>query len=128
MIGLDTNVLVRYLVQDDPRQSEAANGLIDSLTADEQGFVSVVALVETTWVLQRVFGRSAEQVREIVRGLLESVEIVVDSADLVRSALAMDAPQFSDALVAASGTAAGVTSTATFDRRAAALPGMQLLS
>jgi len=128
VIGLDTNVLVRYLVQDDPRQSEAANELIDSLTADEQGFVSVVALVETTWVLQRAYGRNAEQVREIVRGLLESVEIVVESADLVRSALAMDAPQFFDALVAASGTAAGVTSTATFDRRAAALPGMQLLS
>jgi predicted nucleic-acid-binding protein len=49
MIGLDTNVLVRYLVQDDPEQSAAAGSLFDTFTAEAPGFISAVSIVELVW-------------------------------------------------------------------------------
>ena len=49
MIGLDTNVLVRYIMQDDARQSLSATKLMESLTVDEPGFVSLVSVVELGW-------------------------------------------------------------------------------
>ena len=52
MIGLDTNVIVRYVVQDDPRQSAAATRLMEkTLSAENPGFVAVVTLCEVAWVL-----------------------------------------------------------------------------
>ena len=51
MIGLDSNVIVRYIAQDDPVQSRKATRLIESLTADEPGYVSLVSVVELAWVL-----------------------------------------------------------------------------
>ncbi|MGA1464036.1 MAG: PIN domain-containing protein, partial [Steroidobacteraceae bacterium] len=51
MIGLDTNVLVRYIMQDDPKQSPKASTLIESLSADHPGFISLVSVVELYWVL-----------------------------------------------------------------------------
>ena len=77
MIGLDTNVLVRYFAQDDPIQSAKAVQLIEHrLTEDEPGFISLVALVETVWVLQRHYRRGAPDVAEIVEGLLQEPVIV----------------------------------------------------
>ena len=52
MIGLDTNVLVRYIAQDDPKQSPKATRLIESFTVDAPGYVSVVAVVELVWVFE----------------------------------------------------------------------------
>ena len=62
MIGLDTNVLVRYIMQDDAKQSPKATRLIESLTTDEPGFVSVVSVVELGWVLSSSYGLTHEQV------------------------------------------------------------------
>ena len=57
MIGLDTNVVVRYIAQDDPVQSRKATQIIEQrLTEDDPGFVSLVTMVETVWVLDRVYG------------------------------------------------------------------------
>ena len=55
MIGLDTNVLVRYIMQDDPKQAALANKLIEGLTAATPGYVSLVAIVELVWVLESAF-------------------------------------------------------------------------
>lgn len=127
MIGLDTNVLVRYLAQDDPIQSATAVRFIEHrLTEDEPGFISVVALVETVWVLQRRYRLGALDVAQIVQGLLEAPVVVVESATEVF--LALTAAQegrgsFSDVLIAALGAKAGCSTTVTFDRKAARLPG-----
>jgi predicted nucleic-acid-binding protein len=56
MIGLDTNVLVRYIMQDDATQSLKAAKLMESLTVDDPGFVSLVSVVELGWVLTNLFG------------------------------------------------------------------------
>ena len=66
MIGLDTTILVRYLAQDDPVQSAAATEIIERrLTEDNPGFISIVAMVETVWVLDRAYGLAAAEIAAI---------------------------------------------------------------
>lgn len=129
MIGLDTNVLVRYITQDDAEQSAAATELIESLTEDEPGFVSVVVLVETYWVLRSAYKVDRVEAAKVISTLTEAEEIVVQERDAVRRALSNldDSLDLADALIDVLGTSAGCVHTVTFDRRAAALPGMQLL-
>ena len=63
MIGLDTNILVRYLAQDDPVQSPKATELIErQLTEENPGFLSVVAMVETAWILDRAYRLAADEI------------------------------------------------------------------
>ena len=87
MIGLDTNVLVRYFVQDDEVQAALATELVASLSAETPGYVSVVSLTELSWVLARSYGLGRERVVSAIQALLDSREIVVDRADAVRRAL-----------------------------------------
>ena len=71
MIGLDTNVLVRYLAQDDAAQSAKATRLIEGeLTQRQPGFISLIVLVETCWVLKRLYGATPTELRETVNDLL----------------------------------------------------------
>jgi predicted nucleic-acid-binding protein len=130
MIGLDTNVLVRYFAQDDPIQSAKAVQLIEHrLTEDEPGFISLIAIAETVWVLQRHYRRSARDVAEIIEGLLQAPVIVVESAEevfLALTAVQEGRGSFSDALIGALGAMAGCSVTLTFDRKAARLPGFAL--
>jgi predicted nucleic-acid-binding protein len=127
MIGIDANVLVRYLAQDDPQQALAAAELIEGLSEQEPGFVSIVAVVETFWVLRRAYQVPDVEVRRLLHGLVDSVELRVQHSDEVRRTL--DRPgDFADGLVAAFGAAAGCDYTATLDRRAAVLSEMRLLS
>ena len=130
MIGLDTNVLVRYVMQDDARQSLRATKLIESLSADEPGFVPVVALVELVWVLSDSYGLSRAQVAALLDGLLRSKELVLDRADLVTQALnryRAAAVDFADALIERIAAAAGCPATMTFDAGAAKAAGMTLV-
>jgi predicted nucleic-acid-binding protein len=122
MIGLDTNVLVRYLTQDDPAQAALATRVIEQeLTEDAPGFVGLVALVETIWVLERLYRASADEIRGIVNDLLGCRNIVVENRDVVARALATSAKNpcgFADAIVAASASNAGCTKIVSFDRKA----------
>jgi predicted nucleic-acid-binding protein len=129
MIGLDTNVLVRYLTQDEAAQAARANALIDQLTESRPGYLTTVALAEIYWVLRRAYRYEKTAIAEGLRRLLESKEIVVEQADTVRSALRrVDAgADFADALIAELGATAGCERTVTFDERAAKAAGMQLL-
>jgi predicted nucleic-acid-binding protein len=118
VIGLDTNVLVRYVMQDDPRQSPRANRLIESLSAEEPGFVPLVALVELVWVLSGSYGLARVQVATVLDTLLRSKELVLDRADVVVQALARysgSGADFADALIERLSAAAGCTVTMTFD-------------
>lgn len=131
MIGLDTNVLVRYIMQDDLKQSPKATRLIESLSSDEPGFVPLVAVVELVWVLSSSYGLNRDQVTEALDLLLRSKELVVDRADLVLQAqrrFAKGGADFADCLIERIGHAQGCQSTMTFDAGAAKAAGMTLVA
>lgn len=130
MIGIDTNVLVRYLAQDDEAQSAAASQIIDGLSTELPGYISQVVLVETVWVLVRSYKMPRATLVEVIEMLLRTRELVIESAEVGYLALATfrsSNADFSDALIAHGGRLAGCRETVTFDRRAALATGMQLL-
>jgi predicted nucleic-acid-binding protein len=130
MIGLDTNIIVRYITQDDVPQSRAANKLIDSLSAQEPGFIAIVVIAELTWVLQRSYRAGRGEIAKVVESLLQTEELRIERADLVRQALHRftgNRADFADCLIERCAHAAECHYTATFDREAAAI-GMRLLS
>ena len=130
MIGLDTNVLVRYIAQDDPTQSALATDLVESFTAEQPGFVSTIALVETVWVFARAYKRPKAELLRIVEGLLRARELVIEDAETHYLALGRFETayvDYADAVIAQSGRRAGCEFTATFDGRAAS-DGMRLLA
>ncbi len=130
MIGLDTNVLVRYATQDDPGQAALAEGLVRSLTPESPGFVSSVTLAEAVWVLRSAFRVDPDGIARFVRHLLASAELVVEHSEAARVALeeTEGSALFTDALLAQIAIGVGCEVTLTFDRRAASLPGMRLLA
>jgi predicted nucleic-acid-binding protein len=122
VIGLDTNVLVRYLAQDEPDQAaRAARVMEQTVSAEEPGFIGLVVLVETVWVLQRLYRATADEIAVTVGNLLGSPVLVVERRDVVARAVAMakqTGARFGDALIAAAALEAGCARTVTFDRRA----------
>lgn len=130
MIGLDTNVLVRYVMQDDARQAARATALIESFSAEEPGFVPVVAVVELVWVLAGSYGLARAQVAAALEALLRAKELVVERADIVTQALkryGTGGADFADALIERLAVSAGCTATMTFDAGAAKSAGMTLV-
>lgn len=130
MIGLDTNVLVRYLTKDDPKQAPAAVNTIRSLSAEEPGFISLVVIAELAWVLEGSYSFDRAAIALVFDGLLHSKELLVEQADVVAQALDLfDSGNagFADYLIERSGQAAGCVHTLTFDQRAATSAGMRLL-
>jgi predicted nucleic-acid-binding protein len=131
MIGLDTNVLVRYLMQDDARQAAAATRLLESLTPSSPAFVSTVSLVELCWVLEFAYGLAREQVLEALEALLRTQELVVENAASVWQAVRLFAAtnaDFADCLIARVAVVAGCESVVTFDRAAVRSGAMTLVS
>jgi len=131
MIGLDTNILVRYLPQDDPVQSPEATELIEQRLSEENpGFVSIVVMVETVWVLDRAYGLADHAIAAAIERALRADVLVVESEQEVFAAmiaLKEGHGSFADALIGAVGARAGCSHTMTFDRKASRLPGFKLL-
>lgn len=132
MIGLDTNVVVRYITQDEPRQAAAATRLFErTLSPENPGFVSLIGLCEICWVLGDLYAADRNRIHAVVEGLLGSKQIVVESTELVWKALRAwqgSAADFSDALIGEVAAAHGAEKVATFDKAAAKLPRFQLLT
>ena len=130
MIGLETNVLVRYIMQDDAKQARRAAALIESLTPERPGFISVVALVELVWVLESVYTLTRAQIAQALQTLL-SIEVwTIERAIAVSSALrgyANGKVDFADRVIERVGASAGCECTMTFDRDAAKAGGMVLI-
>ena len=130
MIGLDTNILVRYLTQDDPAQSRVANDIIERrLTIEQPGFVSILVAAEVAWVLKSHFKASQLEVAAAIEGLIsqstlvfEHIEEIVQAAEDVKQTNA----DFADAVIAALGQKAGCSVTLTFDNAASKQRGFQL--
>ncbi len=130
MIGLDTNVLVRYLVQDDPKQAALASDLVESLSSEAPGFVSHLVLAETVWVLESCFDAGTEKIAQMLETLLRVDGIVIEQPELVWRALRrmhQDRGDFSDTLITVLAGHAGCDVVYTFDRVAAKRSGMTLL-
>ena len=130
MIGLDTNILVRYLTQDDPQQSARATRIVERrLTENQPGFISLVAMVETVWVLDRAYGLPASEIARAIERILQADTLLVQNEQEVFTAmiaLKTGTGSFSDALIAALGGWAGCFSTLTFDKKATRLKGFEL--
>ena len=130
MIGLDTNILVRYLTQDDSTQSPKAREIIERrLTEENPGFISIVAMVETVWVLERAYELTTHEIVGAVERMLQTDVLVVENEQEVFTAMiALKEGQgsFADAVIAALGARRGCSFTLTFDRKALRLPGFEL--
>lgn len=131
MIALDTNVLVRFLVQDDPDQARIATALFDQLTDADPGFVSREVLIELVWVLERAYGYTRSDIAAALEGLLSAIELVIEADDNVGQAVEryrLEGFGFADLIIAAAARRAGSRELVTFDRKAARLPDVRLLS
>ena len=131
MIGLDTHIIVRYIMQDDATQATPAGALIDTLTNDAPGFVSTVTLVEVTWVLNRSYGLSRGDIAEVIDGLLLSRQLAFqDKAEALQALTKYRSSKadYADCLIERLGHTAGCTATYTFDKAAGQHAGMTLLA
>ena len=132
MIGLDTNVVIRYLTQDDQRQAQLANRLFEKTLSPEQpGFISLAVLCEIVWVLADSYSMDQAGIRGVDEGLLGSRQLQVESKDLVWKALrgwSSGAAGFTDVLIGEICLAAGAGYVATFDRAASKLPAFRMLA
>jgi len=130
MIGIDTNVLVRHLAQDDLAKSALATAFFQTLTPTEPGFISLIVLVEAVWVMQRSYKTDRAQLTMILETLLRTKELVVQHADVAWKALhqySNSTADFSDCLIERLANEVGCTGTVTFDQHAAKQAGMVLL-
>lgn len=130
MIGLDTNVLVRYITQDDKRQAALANSLIESLDDASPGFVTLITMVELSWVLESAYNFTRQQFAEVMQTLMTVDTIKLDRAAVVASSVRMYAASkadFSDCLIERLSASAGCEQTMTFNKAAAKMAGMVLL-
>jgi predicted nucleic-acid-binding protein len=130
MIGLDTNVLVRYITQDDPIQSEQANALLESLSTDSEAYVTVVSLVELVWVLLSCYASSKSEISSVLENLLHTKYIIVQDTAIVWKALRNfkeGKADFPDCLIKHTSFDAGCSSVVTFDVKAARDGGMSLI-
>lgn len=130
MTGLDTNVLVRYIMQDDAKQAASATQLVESLTPEAPGFVPLTVVVELAWVMLYCFELQRSQLVEALEAILRTKELVVERAEIVWKALRLfssSSADFADCLIERSAASAGCQQTMTFDRAAAKHCGMTLV-
>lgn len=128
MIGLDTNVLVCYIVEDDEKQARIATRVVDARTADDPGYVSHLVLVELTWVLASCYDADKAALISVIEQLLQTKQLVVEEAETVWHALEdykKASADFSDCLISRKNQNAGYSITVTFDKAASKLPLMQ---
>lgn len=129
-IGIDTNVLARYILQDDERQANIANNFLESLNAHKQGVITCIILVELVWLLKQGYKQRKEMIVQVLSMLLtidtlniENKEQVLNALDIYKSSSA----DFSDALIAMLNHDSGCVFTVTFDKGAVKKTGIKLL-
>ena len=129
MTAIDANVLVRYLVQDDPAQAALANDFMAELTSAKPGYVSVIVLVELYWVLHRAYRFERSRILDLISMLVRANDLHVESPITVSRAIqqAQAGADFADALILEQGMRAGCTRMVTLDRRAAQMHEAVLL-
>jgi len=123
MIGIDTNVLIRYIVQDDPQQSKLATTYIENkCTKKTPGFINHIVLCEIVWVLKRAYGFEKDVIVRVLLEILSTKELMVDKSSEVRIALEIylnGTADFSDYLLGINNQISGCKHTCTLDKKAA---------
>ena len=120
MRGLDTNVLVRYLTQDDPEQARKANAVIEETVGDgKRCFIASIVLCELVWVLQAAYGYDKEDVSGALEKMMSTIEFSIEDKDLALRALddyLKGSADFADYLIGWKNRKSGCEMTVTFDR------------
>lgn len=131
MTGLDTNVLVRYLTQDDPDQARRASAaVLERTSGGERCFIGPIVLCELTWVLRDAYGRAKADLVKTLDLLLATRQFEIGDKDLVREALdayRIGRADFADYLIGVGNQHAGCAETVTFDRRLGGASGSRVL-
>lgn len=132
MIGIDTNVLVRYLVRDDEAQFQAASRLVsDCIAARQPVLIPLLVMLETEWVLRSRYRIPKLEIATVFTRLLESKEVAFEDEESLEEALYAwkdSSADFADCMIVAKSRRLGCSGLMTFDARAAALPGAKLLT
>lgn len=128
---MDTNVLVRYLAQDDPTQSSIATQWIEGLTQEKPGYISLVTLVELAWVLIGCYDVNRQNLSKTIQTILRTQELCVDRSETAWKAVRLfekSKADFADCLIVELAKEAGCESTVSFDSAAVKTAGMKLLT
>lgn len=131
MIGLDTNILVRYFMQDDAAQVKKVNLLMASLESTRPGYISLVVLMELHWVLKNIYRFDKDSLVTITESILQAQEFKVESSDVAWAAhkqFLVSSADFTDCLIARIAAQGGCALVYTFDKGAAKHAGMTLLT
>lgn len=130
MTAVDTNVLLRYLVRDDPQQAEAARTLLESFTPEEPAFICREVVIETVWVLERSYRLSRAEIADLIEQLIHTDRLVFeDTDDIARVALRyrQGGADFADLMIFAAAERVGATPLYTFDQTLARVDGAVLV-
>jgi predicted nucleic-acid-binding protein len=129
--GLDTNILLRYFLDDDPVQSPKARRIMRTFSEFEPGWISLAAVLELVWVLKSRNRAQRIAIATILDQMLAQDTVVVEQAEVLAEAVRrfrFSSADFADCLIAASARASGCSKTVTFDKVAARDAGMELLA
>jgi predicted nucleic-acid-binding protein len=130
MIGLDTNILVRYLTHDHPTQTAEAMRVMSSLSYESPGFLSLIVIAELVWVLAISYRFPKKEIERVLETLLRSRELIIERAGIVSQAsraFSAGRADFADCLIERCAHSAECQFTVTFDQKAATLAGMRLV-
>ncbi len=131
MVGIDTNILVRYIVDDDPKQSKLATHLLEKTCSKENpGFINHIVLCELVWVLGGAYKVNKAILMDVLKRLLESTELSIESPEIAWAALgdfSKGQADYSDYLITHRNKSLGCSHTFTFDKKAAAQAWSKLL-
>ena len=125
MIGLDTNVLVRYLTQDDPEQASRAERIIEGCSKEEPGHIALIILCELVWVLRGAYNYEKRLLIRVLEQILSTRELQVEAEHIARAALAAyskGTADFADYVIVSSNRIAGCEKTYSFDKKLAQHP------
>ncbi|MBF0265710.1 MAG: type II toxin-antitoxin system VapC family toxin [Gammaproteobacteria bacterium] len=130
MIGLDTNIIIRYLTQDDPEQSIIASELIENkLDSQNPGFISLIVLIEVVWVLKISYQQNKADLSNVIESLLTTKQLMIEKPASAYKALRYwqnGNGDFSDALTAVISKENGCQNTLTFDKKATSVGMMSV--
>lgn len=121
MIGIDTNILLRYFTKDDEAQFEVAREILeDRLSAGDPGYITLIVTVELVWALKHVYKYPADKIVALLRALLDADELEFERSDLVAEAIdhaVMNQIELAEALIALKNLEAGCSSTLTLNKK-----------
>ena len=130
MIALDTNVLVRFLTQDDDAQFQVAAGLIEGCTRDVPGYVCREVMIELVWVLERAYKYSREEIAEALLSIVTASQLSVENAQDIASVVSLyrkEGYDFADLMIRQAAQRTENRVLKTFDQKLARLDGVELL-